>query len=344
MTLLELKYLHRYKDKDGNWRNYLRRPGCKLIPLPGEPLSEEFMAAYHAAMASTKEPSRKALAKPGTLKALALAFYRTPEFSNLAASSQKTYRLVLDTVLRKNGHRLVKDMPREAAKKLIYGIGSKHRSMANLTASVMRRMMDLAVEDGWRDDNPFARLKPYKTGSHHTWTADELDAFEAKWEIGTRQRLAFAVLLYTGQRGGDAIRIKRSDMRRGAIYLTQQKTGKEMVITVHADLDRIIRATPANGVHLIGDEVGRQMSRNAFGKFMRKAIEEAGLPRRCVPHGLRKAVLTQLASEGASLKELKAVSGHNTTKEVERYTENADQERLNRSAIAKLNREKRGWT
>ena len=62
--------------------------------------------------------------------------------------------------------------------------------------------------------------------------------------------------------------------------------------------------------------------------LMRVAIREAGLPARCVPHGLRKAVLRTMAEMGSSSKRLAAVSGHKTTKELDRYTAAADQATL----------------
>ncbi len=66
------------------------------------------------------------------------------------------------------------------------------------------------------------------------------------------------------------------------------------------------------------------------------AIAQVGLPERCVPHGIRKAVLPQLAEKGRSSKEIAALSGHKTLKEIERYTEKADQGRMVIAAIGCL--------
>ena len=66
-----------------------------------------------------------------------------------------------------------------------------------------------------------------------------------------------------------------------------------------------------------------------------KAIRAAGLPPECVPHGLRKAAARRLAEAGCSSKEIAAITGHKTLAEVERYTREADQERLSKSAIQK---------
>jgi len=63
------------------------------------------------------------------------------------------------------------------------------------------------------------------------------------------------------------------------------------------------------------------------------AIREAGLPQRCVPHGLKKAAARRLAEAGCSTSEIMAITGHKTPAEVECYTRAAEQERLARQAI-----------
>jgi integrase len=69
---------------------------------------------------------------------------------------------------------------------------------------------------------------------------------------------------------------------------------------------------------------------------MRDAIREAGLPPRCVSHGLRKAAMRRLAEEDATAKQIASISGHKTLKEIERYTKAADQKKLARAAMDKL--------
>jgi integrase len=153
--------------------------------------------------------------------------------------------------------------------------------------------------------------------------------------------LAYALLLYFDQRGGDTVRLRRQDIRNGAVHLMQQKSrkgkpAKELIIPIHPALDRAIKAGPHNGVYLIGDEHGRPISRPTLTRLIKRAAKNAGLAPDCVPHGLRKALQRRLAEHGASAKQLQAISGHATLKETELYTEAADQVRLARAAIALL--------
>src|SRR5262249_22774848 len=57
------------------------------------------------------------------------------------------------------------------------------------------------------------------------------------------------------------------------------------------------------------------------------------------PHGLRKAACVRLAHAGCSTKEIAAISGHKSLHEIERYTRDAEQARLARSAMARLREE-----
>ena len=97
-----------------------------------------------------------------------------------------------------------------------------------------------------------------------------------------------------------------------------------------------MKAGPIKGMHLIGDEHGRAMTRSSLTKLMKRAAKAAGLGPECVPHGLRKAMLRRLAERGGSAKEISAVSGHRTLREIERYTAAADQRRLSAAAMKKL--------
>jgi integrase len=46
------------------------------------------------------------------------------------------------------------------------------------------------------------------------------------------ERLAFDLLLYTGQRVGDVAALRRSDQRDSAIHLRPEKTGDELRCTI----------------------------------------------------------------------------------------------------------------
>src|SRR5262249_35001104 len=68
-----------------------------------------------------------------------------------------------------------------------------------------------------------------------------------------------------------------------------------------------------------------------FSNWFGKRCREAGPIG--TAHGLRKTAATRLANAGCSTDQIKAITGHQTTKEVERYTRAADQQRLAQAAL-----------
>jgi integrase len=340
MAVIRIPYVKVYVDRRGKVRRYFRKPGQKSAPLPGAPGSAEFMVAYQAALGEPA-PAMASRHGAGTVDALICDYLRSPAFTDLAPSSKSLYRATLDRFRALHGHRMVHDMPRAKVAAYVYAIGADHPAMANVTKSVLRKLLSHAVRTGYRSDNPVTEIDRYKGGTRHTWTDSELAVYERKWPLGTRERLAFALLLYTGQRGGDVVKMRRADIAGGAIAVVQQKTGTALSIPIHQDLMAAIKAGPSNGLTLIGDKYGRPIARCTLTLLIRKAAEKAGLPPKCLPHGLRKAQMRRLAESGASAKQIASISGHKTLREIERYTADADQKRLSRSAIAKLKREPR---
>jgi integrase len=335
MATMKLKYVNEYVDATGKVRRYFRKDGKRLGPLPALPGSQEFMAAYQAYLAKQPVP-----AKPkaeGSFGYLVAEFYGSALFTkNLKPSSQRLYRLALDPLAREHGHRDASLMTRNAVERIINRIGLDHPAMGNLTRAVLRRLMGFAVKRGMIAQNPASGLEMFKTGEHHTWTEAELRQFEKRWPLGTRERLCYALLLHTTQRIGDVAKMHRRDIVDGTIHVEQEKTGADLYIPIAPELAEAMRAYPPRGLTLIGSLKGAPMTVGGVESLMQRAITKAGLPKRCVPHGLRKASMRRMAESGATEKQIASFSGHKTLREIERYTKAADQKKLARAGMAKL--------
>ncbi len=334
MAKIKLKYVNEYVDRTGKLRRYFRKKAIRGA-LPGEVGSAEFMTAYAAYLAE-KPAAAKTTLHADSLGKLIIDFYGSRFFTDRKASTRQLYRYALDPLAKEHGHRSASAMTAADAEKIINRIGEKRPGMGNLTRAVMRRVMQFAVKEKRRTDNPMLGIDPFKVGEHHTWTDAELRQYEAKWRLGTRQRLAYALLLYTGQRVGDVAKMNRADVADGLIHVVQQKTGAELWVPIHPELLRAMKAYPAKGLTLVGDANGRPIKRAALSALIRTAISQAGLPSRCVAHGLRKAAMRVLAENDATANQIASVSGHKTLKEVERYTKAADQRKMARSAMGKV--------
>jgi hypothetical protein len=71
-----------------------------------------------------------------------------------------------------------------------------------------------------------------ETDGYHVWTEEECATFESRWPRGTRERLAFDLLLYTGLRRGDAVRLGRPHLRNGIATIRTEKTGETVTIPI----------------------------------------------------------------------------------------------------------------
>src|SRR5581483_3108334 len=332
-AVLVLKYVHRFKDRHGKVRHYFRRNG-RRIPLPGEPGSAEFADAYSAALAGKVQLAVQKAQPAGTFASLAVRYYQSPKFLRLSASSRSNYRRVIDGFLEEHGHRLVSQVRRVHVDAII-GAMADRPGAAIVLLKRLRTLLSYAVQLDWIEHNPAMRVEGFRSNERHTWTEAEIAQFERHWPIGTKQRLAFALLLWTGQRGSDVHRMTWPD-ENGLIHVVQQKTKARLEIPVAPELAAVLAVTKREHITILITEYGSPFSVKGFGQTMSAAIRAAGLPERCKAHGLRKALARRAAEGGATPHEIGAVTGHKTLAEVERYTRAANQERLAQQAMNKI--------
>jgi integrase len=340
MTRIRLDYVHEFLDRHGRVRRYFRRSGFNQVPLPGLPGSVEFMAAYQAALSGdTVRPIEigAGRAKAGTVAALTAAYLNSIAFGNLAPETQRSRRGILERFRAEHGEKRVTLLGRQHVERMLAAkaaIPSAARNFLN----ALRVLMQFAIETGIRSDDPTVGVKRVKlrTEGFRTWTEDDIGAFEAAHPIGTRARLALTLLLYTGQRRSDVIRIGRQHVRGGAIHVRQQKTGAELAIPMHANLKAVLDATLSEHLTFLTTAQGKPFTAAGFTNWFHDMCKEAGLSKGTSAHGLRKAACRRLAEAGCSTNEIAAISGHSSLREVERYTKAADQARMARAAIGKL--------
>ena len=174
---------------------------------------------------------------------------------------------------------------------------------------------------------------------------DEVERFERCHPIGTKAHLALALLMYTGVRRSDVVRLGRQHIRDGWFKITLQKNKKRRPVTVDLPvlsvLQEIIDASPVGDLTFLVTAFKRPFTANGFGNWFRRRCDEAGLPD-CSAHGLRKAGAARAAENGATTHELMAIFGWQTVKEAERYTQAAQRKRLAEGAERLLNRRKSG--
>jgi integrase len=198
-------------------------------------------------------------------------------------------------------------------------------------------LLDVAVTMKMRRDNP-ARgitLDPILTSGYHSWSEAELRQYEQHHPVGSKARLALALLLYTAQRRADVVALGPSNVRGGRLYFTQSKTGTAMDIPVAEPLAAIIAATPMVGVKtFLVTDYGKPFTPAGFGNWFRDRCNEVGL-QHCSAHGLRKAFLRRMAEAGCSEDYIASISGYKDYREIRTYVQAANRARMATDGMAR---------
>ena len=173
-----------------------------------------------------------------------------------------------------------------------------------------------------------------------TWSEDHIARFEAKHVIGSKPRLALALLLYIGLRRSDVVKIGPQHIHDGVLTIEQGKTegGEEahLEIPVHPKLRQNIDATPTLGMKsFLVTHFGKPYSAPGFGNWFREQCNAAGYSD-VSAHGLRKATARRLAEIGCTAHQIAAITGHASLSEVQRYTRAADRKRMAREAMTEV--------
>ncbi|MDO9564646.1 MAG: tyrosine-type recombinase/integrase [Bradyrhizobium sp.] len=176
-----------------------------------------------------------------------------------------------------------------------------------------------------------------KTKGFPVWTEEELEQYEARWPIGTRERVMFGVYCFTGLRRGDAARLGRQHIRNGVITIDTEKTGTRVTIPVLPELAEILTAGPTGELSIIASKKGQPLRKEVVGTLFKKACRAAGIPNKSA-HGIRKAAATRAANNGATVATLEAIFGWEGGQMAALYTKAADRRKLAADHMEKLSK------
>ena len=309
-------------------------PRTRLRGAYGTP---EFEAEYLAAIRGEPVSDRRR-PRHGTLQWLWDDYRRSSAWGSLANATRRQRENIMQGVLKD-----ASDMPLSAVTRTAIVGGRERRAKTPRSGEQLfehdARLVHLGGRVRARRQRPNRgcedREAP-KTGGFHAWTEAELSRFEAKWPVGTRERLAFTILLFTGLRRGDAAILGRQHVSDGVILMRAEKTGTQLTIPILPELARVIDATKTGDLTFIATATGAPMRKESFGNWFHEACVAAGV--RGSAHGLRKAGAARAASNGATVAQLEAIFGWHGGTMASLYTKSADRVRLAKEAIGKLAR------
>jgi integrase len=354
MVSMRLQHIVRDRDRHGNVRVYFRRRGRAKVRIFAPIGSPEFVATYNQLLAESDAGRLARSAQLGTLKWLCLEYFKSSAYRQLDERTQHVRRRILEGIWAE---------PTKPGADLTFGSVAYLHINAKAVRVLRDRKLDVpesgnarvkalrqvfawaqaeeveGIERNVARDVPYLKGRP---GGFHSWTVEEVEKFEARHPIGTKPRLAMALLLYTGQRRSDVVLLGRQHVRDGWLRFTQTKNRRSKPITLELPvlpvLQSIIDATPTGDLTFLLTEFGKPYKAEGFGNWFRRQCDDAGLPH-CSAHGLRKAGAAIAAENGASAHELMSIFGWLSLKQAELYTRAAQQKRLAKRAMKLLIRD-----
>lgn len=331
-------HVQQFLDRHGKARFYYRRPGFKLVPLPGLPWSPEFMAAHEAAR-NAAQPVQIGASRtePGSVGDAVARYLGSAAFVQLAPSTQAMRRAILERFRAEHGDKRIHKLQDEHVARLI----GKLRPFAQRNMlKTLRGLMAFAVgpEQRLMSRDPTAGVKLAKvkdSGGFETWSENEIEAYRKHHKLGTRARLGLELLYGTMAARADVVGLGTQHFKKGFIEFRRQKTKVEVAIPILPELQEAIDAMPrAEHLTFLMTEKDKPFTAAGFGNWFREQCDAAGVSK--AAHGLRKAGATRLAEHGCTDHEIMAWGGWTTLKEVQRYTMAANRKRLALKASERL--------
>ena len=160
MATIKLKHVNSFYDRHHKLRHLVRVPGQKAKTLPGAPGSEQFMAAYHAALAMGPAEIAASRSKPGTFDALIVEYYKSKVFTDgFADATQRMRRAILENWRADHGTKHVAHLRPQDVRKFLE---LKKPYAQKNWLKTLRGLMLFAIAQNYRADDPTAGVNAAK--------------------------------------------------------------------------------------------------------------------------------------------------------------------------------------
>lgn len=332
------KYVSQYKDRHGKQRLRFRKTGYRTYNFQAKYGTEDFQAELDQCLASIV-PQRivhRTKTEPRSIDHLVSKYFQSGDFiRNAKPQTLDKNKAIINRFRKKHGHRSTEKVSFEAIDKIITQAKNKKpdgtggQFAAQKLRKELKRLFRYAVKIKWLQSNPVDFVDPIKTKTKgfHTWTEEEIKMYQDFWPLGTTQRLAMELMLWTAKRMGDAIKIGPEHIRDGCLISTDAKTAKDSWLPIapplRAAIDKMENKTPV----FILTSFGKPYSDKSFSQRFSKWCVDAGLAN-CTAHGLRKAMSRRMAEARATNSEIKSITQHVGDAEVALYVREANQKML----------------
>lgn len=213
MTKRELPR-HIYRQRNGL---YFQRRGWPSQKIQNDFDTPEFWAEYAAILRGEK--TSKVLRR--SFSALIRSYQKSPRYKNLKPRTALDYDKYTAFIEDRFGPLSPANLQRKDVIRL-RDQNAEKTYFANYAVKVIRILMEHCIDLGWRADNPAkgVSLLKIKSDPRLPWPSSLIDEFRNASPLGTRERLLMELCLGTGQRIGDVLKMRWSDIEDGGITVS----------------------------------------------------------------------------------------------------------------------------
>ena len=328
------QFVSKFTDRHGKVRYRFRRKGYPAHYFKAPFGTKAFEREYAACLEQEKPAIGAGRIIPGSVSDVIARYYSDSAFLDLKPATQTVYRGVLERFRNSFGDDPMRAFDAKRIQRVMVAMRHKPHAATRLR-KLLAQLFIVArrerIVPGTFDPVKDTRAPKTETEGYHRWSEEELAQFEAKHPLGTKPRLAFALLLYGAQRSGDVRYLTHAAIKGGRIRLKQSKTSNSVNVPIVAPLREAIEAGPVGKLLVIENNRGTAFTAKGFYNLVKRACIASDLPH-CSAHGLRKAAAARLKARGVADADGMAITGHKTVREYLRYAGDiGDEERADRA-------------
>lgn len=318
---------------------YHRKSGVRLRSKFGT-------LAFFAELAVLDAPSATAEHRPGTWGSLAGAYRAAPEYRNIAPRTRADYDKVLNWLDEPIGNMPISQM--DSA--VILGIrdkafDQKKRRFANHVLQVIGTVMNWGKPRKLCGGYPLKGERRIKIPrpkdlprANRPWSEEETEIVLSEAVGGLR--IAIALAVYAGMRGGDIAWVTWAAYDGNVLTWQQGKTGAEVWVPCLPELKAILDAAPRTATTIATRQDGRPATeagiRKAFRTLILRLLKEKRINPGLTLHGRRHTLGDALMDLGGDHEMVQAILGQKSISAAQHYSQGASRRRKASAAIELL--------
>jgi integrase len=331
------KYVSSFVDRHGLERLRFRKTGYKSHYFKAAFGTGAFESEYRQCLGEFPLASSAIQWPDHSVGHLVDLYYQSTGWARLKAdSSRQTYSRILDRFTLEYGLRDARTLKAIHLDAIFARMADRPAAAANLRKA-LGRVWRFAKKFGLVRENILLETDAITQRSRgfYTWTLADLDAFRARWPLGTKERVMFTLALWTAGRRCDLHLMGWHNVDGDWLYFHQIKVDEDHAIPISGELAECLARVPRSQSAFVVKENGQPYSRESYSNMFCDARKAAGLSVGSL-HGLRKSMATRLAEAGATDAEGMAILGHRKAETFAHYRGAADRKKLARSGMDKL--------